>query len=316
MQNRRKFITNTLAGGITAGAALWTGFSDSWAARFLRERIAENFREMQPLTVTPKPLEWNSNGIRMSWLGHATVLINFYGFWILTDPTLFSRVGLDLRLFTFGPKRTTAPALQLNQFPKIDLILLSHAHMDHMDLPSLRCFPSGTPVVTASKTGDILKGTLSNVSEMRWGDRKRISSSVGDLHLAAFEVKHWGARWQSDQYRGYNGYVIEREGKKIIFGGDTALTPSFRTLRSQGPYEIAIMPIGAYDPWIWVHCNPEEAVQMAFEANAKSIAPIHFNTFKLSREPVGEAIDRLNQACAGEIERIAWREIGAEWALS
>lgn len=295
------------------GVSLWTGLSEAWAARFLRERCVETFREMKPLKRTPQPQEWSSNEIRMSWLGHATVLINFYGFWILTDPSLYSRVGLDLGLFTLGPKRMTRPALRLDQFPKIDLILLSHAHMDHMDMPSLRNFSQEIPVVTASKTGDILKGTFTQVTELGWGEQKRVSSPVGDLKVSAFEVNHWGARWQSDRYRGYNGYILEREGKKIIFGGDTALTPSFRSLRNQGPYEVAIMPIGAYDPWIRMHCNPEQAVQMAFEANAQKIAPIHFDTFKLSREPEGESIYRLEKACQGESERIAWREIGEEW---
>ncbi len=297
------------------GTGLWTGFSDAWAARFLRERFTESFREMKPLNFSPKPNSWSDQQIRMCWLGHATVLINFYGFWILTDPSLFSRVGLDLGLFSFGPKRVTKPALHFNEFPKIDLILLSHAHMDHMDLPSLRCFSKETPIITAAKTSDILQGTSTQVTELGWGDSKRVIASTGELKVTAFEVQHWGARWQRDSYRGYNGYVLEREGKKIIFGGDTAMTPSFRSLATQGPYEVAIMPIGAYDPWIRVHCNPEQAAQMAFEAKADRVAPIHFNTFKLSRESEQEPIQRLEQFCIQETERIAWREIGGEWQL-
>ncbi|MES2308110.1 MAG: MBL fold metallo-hydrolase [Verrucomicrobiota bacterium] len=308
--NRRRFIATTLVGGVVAGAGLWTSASNSWAARFLRERITESFREITPVSFNPHPAEWDSNKITLSWIGHATVLINFYGFWILTDPALFSRVGLDLRLFSFGPKRLSMPGLQPNLLPKIDLILLSHAHMDHMDLPSLRALPAETPAVTAWNTADILKGTLSQVSELRWGESIEVKRPIGNLKVTAFEVNHWGARWQRDQFRGYNGYVLEREGKKLIFGGDTALTSSFQRLRSQGPYEIAIMPIGAYDPWIRVHCNPEQAAQMAFESGAKKIAPVHFKTFKLSREPLNEPIERLQRACAQELERIAWREIG------
>jgi L-ascorbate metabolism protein UlaG (beta-lactamase superfamily) len=309
---RRKFIAATLTGGVVTGVGLWASLSNAWAARFLRERVSESFRELAPLSAIPDPKGWDPNGITISWLGHASVLIHFYGFWILTDPVLFSRVGLDLRLFTFGPKRFSEPPLEAKAFPKIDLILLSHAHMDHMDLPSLRAFSPGTPTIAAWNTGDILKGTLTDVSELRWGESMKIKGRAGDLKVTAFEVNHWGARWQTDRHRGYNGYVLEREGKKMIFGGDTAETLSFRSLRSGGPYEVALMPIGAYDPWIHVHCNPEQAAQMAFDAGARRIAPIHFKTFKLSRESENEPIERLQQACAQELDRIAWKEIGEE----
>lgn len=288
--------------------------SDRWGARFLRERFTEVFREMKAVEK-PDPASWNSNGITMAWLGHATVLIQFYGFWILTDPSLFSRVGLDLRLMTLGPKRFYASPLLPREIPAPDLILLSHAHMDHMDLPSLRCFDSMTPTITASQTADILEGTLSSVQELKWGESTVVKRPVGDLKITAFEVNHWGARWQKDLYRGYNGYVLEREGKKLIFGGDTAMSPTFKALKSQGPYETAMMPIGAYDPWIRSHCNPEQAVTMAQEAGARSIAPIHFKTFKLSRENPTEPMQRLEKACEEGAFEICWKEIGESRAV-
>jgi len=127
-------------------------------------------------------------------------------------------------------------------------------------------------------------------------------------------VKHWGARWRHDSYRGYNGYIVSREGKKIIFGGDTAWSDSFRSLRSKGPFELAIMPIGAYQPWIQSHCTPEQAVQMANDAGANHFLPVHFKTFPLGREGVGEPMERLQAAI--EPERIGWHDIGQTFSLS
>lgn len=125
-----------------------------------------------------------------------------------------------------------------------------------------------------------------------------------------------GARWRRDTYRGYNGYVIEREGKKILFGGDTAFSDSFAELRDKGPFEIAIMPIGAYRPWICSHCTPEQAVAMANAAGAKYFVPIHHRTFHLGREGPIEPFERLRTALCHEPERIALGEIGETFSVT
>ena len=190
------------------------------------------------------------------------MLINFFGLTILTDPVLFRRVGADLGIGTVGPKRLVAPALTLRQLPHIDLVLLSHAHMDHFDLATLRRLPASTKAVTASKTADLFAETrIKKPAELAWGESATVRTRNGDVAVRAFEVAHWGARWRRDTYRGYNGYTLEREGKKIIFGGDTAMCDSFRSLHGRGPYELAIMPIGAYQPWVRAHCTPEQAVR-------------------------------------------------------
>jgi L-ascorbate metabolism protein UlaG (beta-lactamase superfamily) len=143
---------------------------------------------------------------------------------------------------------------------------------------------------------------------LRWGDKTRIRTVNGEAQVEAFEVKHWGARWRHDTYRGYNGYIIAREGRQLLFGGDTAWTESFRPLRGQGPYEFAIMPIGAYQPWICSHCTPEQAVRMANDAGARSLLPVHFKTFAFGREGTLEPMARLRQAI--EPERIGWSDVG------
>ncbi len=284
-------------------------------ARTARGLVAQSRRKILKPNFRPTPELWNSNGITASWLGHSTVLVNFYGVNILTDPVLGRCVGADLLLGTLGPKRLVAPALTPKQLPRIDLVLLSHAHMDHLNSATLRQFPGTTRAVTAKSTADLLRDTkLRAPVELTWGDKVLVHTSHGEVEVEAFEVKHWGARWRHDSYRGYNGYILSREGKKIIFGGDTAWSESFRSLRSKGPFELAIMPIGAYQPWIQSHCTPEQAVQMANDAGANYFLPVHFKTFTFGREGVNEPLERLQAAI--EPERIGWHDIGQTFSMS
>jgi L-ascorbate metabolism protein UlaG (beta-lactamase superfamily) len=163
------------------------------------------------------------------------VLINFFGIKILTDPVLFPRIGIRLPGFTIGPKRLTAPALKFRELPRIDLILLSHAHFDHLDLRTLRCFSESTAVITARATGDLLRHTrFRDVTELDWGEAKTLKTAAGEISVGALPVNHWGARKQQDTYRGYNGYLLERNRRRIIFAGDTAMTDSFAELRRRG----------------------------------------------------------------------------------
>ena len=303
--SRRHF----LAAGSVGVAGIWAGFSNQMPARAVRNLVIESSRNILRPKYTPTPGNWDPNAITAAWLGHSTVLINFYGLSILTDPVLGRRVGADTFLGTIGAKRLVAPALKAGQLPKIDLVLLSHAHMDHLDPASLRALSGSPKSVTAHDTTDLLTDTpLKNPAALRWGEKTVVGTDKGDVEIEAFEVKHWGARWKVDTYRGYNGYVISREGKKIIFGGDTAYTESFRALRGRGPYELAIMPIGAYEPWVCSHCTPEQALRMANDAGARQLLPVHFKTFAFGREGIVEPMRRLRKVI--EPERLALQDVG------
>src|SRR6478672_112259 len=129
-----------------------------WRGHLLHEWTIESWRPPRPAAVRPNPEQWSDANLTAAWLGHATVLINFFGFNIITDPVLFPRIGIRLPGLTIGPRRLTAPALKIPDLPRIDLVLLSHAHFDHFDLRTLRHLPRSAAVITALQTSDLLRG--------------------------------------------------------------------------------------------------------------------------------------------------------------
>ena len=183
-------------------------------------------------------------------------------------------------------------------------MLVSHAHFDHLDTPSLAAIRGRPAAVMAVGTSDLLpRRGYAGVHELRWNETVTVQTPRGEVVVRAIEVKHWGARLGRDTHRGYTGWVLEREGRRLLIGGDTANTAVFRDHRRFGPFEAAVMPIGAYNPWITNHCTPEQAVAMADAAGARLFVPVHHQSFSLSREPVREPIERA--------ERMLRRRAGA-----
>jgi L-ascorbate metabolism protein UlaG (beta-lactamase superfamily) len=255
----------------------------------------------------------------MAWLGHSTVLINIYGKTIITDPILFNSIGLYLLGTTIGKSRATAPALEFDEIPKPDIVLLSHSHMDHMDYKSLKeltnKFPDEINCVTAYNTKDIIDDLeWKTLRELDWGK----AIQFDELKTKAIEVNHDGFRLPGERDRAdgdipngrsYNGYILESNNKKILFAGDTAYTDKFIKYKNEN-IDVALMPIGGYVPHHHRHCNPEEALIMASEhMGAKYFVPIHCNTFD-GDEGFHTPIDwMMNSANKYEI-KIGLSEIG------
>lgn len=272
-------------------------------------------RTITPAPLHPHPQQWPNDRVTAAWLGHATVLVNFYGVNILTDPVFFDRCGIRVPPLTVGPKRYVACALKPAELPRIDLVLLSHAHFDHLDLRSLRKVNRDALVVTAAHTADIFRRIrFREVIELDWDQERTVETAHGSITLAAFHLRHWGARMQYDDYRRYNAYLLERGGKRLGYLGDTART-STHHLASRGPIDLLFVPIGAYHPWIHAHCTPEEAVEMGDEAGARYLMPIHHQTFMLSWEPMEEPVQRFTAALHNAPERVALTQVGQTFEL-
>ncbi len=262
--------------------------------------------------ITPDISDWADRDLSAVWLGHATLLIRIGGKTILTDPVFVNRVGVGFGLFTGGPKRLVAPALSIRELPPIDLILLSHAHFDHLDRPTLARLPTRTPIITSGHTRDLVTDIgFRRVTELRWGE----SLLFDTLRVTARQVRHWGARTFRDDHRGFNAYLIESTAgppRRVLYGGDTAYQDYFRDI---GRVDLAILGIGGYNPWLASHANPEQAWEMANHLNADYLLPMHHSTFRLSYEPRHEPMERLLTAAGGGVDRIVVRQVGGGWKL-
>ena len=266
--------------------------------------------DIAPAPERPEPSLWADDRLTLSWLGHATVLFNFHGSWLLTDPALERRIGIGRGLAKLGPRRLVEPALRPGELPPLDLLLLSHAHMDHTDLGTLRFLRRDVPVVIQPGNRDLVR-RFQTVQELAWGK----SIEVGGVRIESTEARHWGARMITDRHRGYGGYLIQRGGRTVLFAGDTAYTDVLTSLGRRTRIDLAILPIGAYDPWIDNHASPEQAWSMFQRLGAEYVLPIHHSTFRLSREPVEEPIHRFLQAAGSERWRVIGITVGTTWSL-
>ncbi|MFO7445654.1 MAG: MBL fold metallo-hydrolase, partial [Ignavibacteriaceae bacterium] len=238
---------------------------------------------------------------------------------------LFERVGLYFFGLTYGPARFTSPALDFDMIPKPDLVLLSHGHMDHTDYKTLANitdkWPGEIDCITAYNTKDITEDLeWRSIKELDWGDEYELLG----IKFKTLEVKHFGWRypWEKDRSKGfmkdgrsYNAYILEKNSKKILFGGDTAFHEKFLIAKDEN-IDIAIMPIGAYQPWRTNHCNPEEALIMAsLHLKAKHFVPIHCNTFKQGMEPVDQPLSWLNESAEFYDISLGIKRIGETFTL-
>jgi L-ascorbate metabolism protein UlaG (beta-lactamase superfamily) len=138
---------------------------------------------------------------------------------------------------------------------------------------------------------------------------------LNGLEIQATEASHWGARMVTDRHRGYGGYLLRKGTEAVLFAGDTAYTDALTRLRHQGPIDLAILPIGAYDPWITNHASPEQAWLMFRRLGARYVLPVHHSTFRLSREPLDEPIRRLLAVSGAERSRVVLTNVGETWTM-
>jgi L-ascorbate metabolism protein UlaG (beta-lactamase superfamily) len=262
--------------------------------------------------TVPEPRSWSNSGITLTWIGHSTFLINLEGTTILTDPVFSQKVGVDLVLTTVGPARFVPPALGASDLPRLDLILVSHAHMDHYDIPSLKSLPRNVPTIMARDTSEFVAGLgFNRLHELDWGQ----SAEVDGVRIEAVPVQHWGRRYPWDRDRGYNGLLLTKHKRSVLFAGDTAHSAQMiSALKGRRP-DVVMLPIGGYNPYIQSHASPEQAWDMFHEIQARYLVPMHWCTFRLSHERPFEPHERLTNAVNGASARIALHRIGETWSL-
>ncbi len=275
-----------------------------------RTRFLDHLNAPPPSPLKPDLANWQNQTLAATWLGHATVLLRIGDMTVLTDPVLLNRVGIGLGLITGGPRRHVAPALSIRELPPIDLLLLSHAHFDHLDRPTLVKLNKNIPVITAAHTHDLIRDLgFRQITQLRWGE----STTVKNLKITAQKVRHWGARTFYDSHRGYNAYLIESSNKRVLYGGDTAYQDYFKDIPK---VDLAILGIGGYNPYLASHATPEEAWTMANDLSADYLLPMHHSTFRLSHEPTSEPIERLLTTAGKNTDRIIFTKIGAQWSAT
>lgn len=270
--------------------------------------------------LSPDLRQLSDDETTVVWIGHSTVFINLCGVHILTDPVFSEQVGVPLirDLWKIGPRRYTAPAVALEDLPPIDVILLSHAHLDHLDLWSLRKLASReTEVVTAVGTAGLLRGFHYGAVHELGGEGQLKLKLNHHITLRPLPVRHWGRRYPWNKSYGWTGFLIEAAGRKLVFAGDTAYTPRFRELASEHAIDLVMMPIGAYSPDSYQrsHCTPEQAWEMFKDTGGSFLLPIHHKTFVLSEEPVDEPLMRLLATAREEQNRVVVRQQGESFQL-
>jgi L-ascorbate metabolism protein UlaG (beta-lactamase superfamily) len=283
--------------------------------RLVRESHAD------PLEGEPRlPLVVAEQEAAVTFIGHSSFLVQLAGHSVLIDPVFATRLILL--------RRKRVAGVRITDLPRIDAILLTHAHMDHLNRPSLRAVIREmrrrrieAPVAIVPHGVEDLVADLgfSSVHSLRWWQSAELGEAT-PLRITLTPAKHWGARMFNDTHRGFGGYMLESPGSpRIYHSGDTAYFPGFAEIGRRLRPEIALLPIGAYypDSYRAVHTSPEEALQGFLDLGAQAMVPMHYNTFRLGREPMDEPLPRLLRAAeeAGVEDRVHPLAEGESWLV-
>jgi len=285
--------------------------------RALRKRATQFGRLVRHSAVTPLSGETHHprfavNGeLAVTFIGHASFFVQIGGRSVLIDPN-FAR-------WLFVLKRLRRPGLRVRDLPPIDLVLVSHAHFDHLHRPSLRAIVHQTlrergtapAIIVPSHVSDLVSDLgFSEIIELDWWNNSR----QGNLAITHVPSRHWGARILKDSHRGYGGFVLKAGKHSVYHAGDTAYFAGFREIGRRLSPELALLPIGAYNPPAFrnVHTNPADATRAFIDLNARWMVPMHYGTFRLSHEPMDEPLRLLEKEAraAGISDRVVVMEEG------
>lgn len=244
-----------------------------------------------------KPLLAKPDELAVTFIGHASFLVQIGGLKLLIDPVFANRLVFM--------RRQRRPGVLIRDLPSIDAVLLTHAHMDHLNLPSLRKVVrhsyrmSGRApcVIVPEGVEDLVKNLgFESVLAMRWWSSRRLRQ----VEVTMTPAQHWGARMLRDTHRGFGGYVLRSDPHSLYHSGDTGYFAGFREIGDRLAPQVALLPIGAYSPdgFRRVHTSPEDALQGFQDLRAECMIPMHYGTFILSNEPMEEPLSRLMTAAA------------------
>ena len=236
-------------------------------------------------------------GAVVTFIGHATFLIQTAAGNILTDPMYSQRAG---PFNLIGPRRVRQPAVRFDDLPPISIVLLSHNHYDHCDLRTLGMLARRFDPLVVTPLGNaalVRSSGIRRVEELDWWQEAKSSA----LPITLTPAQHFSARSPFDRNRAlWGGFVLRRRQARIYFAGDTAYASFFRDIRQRlGPIDLALLPIGAYEPrWFMhaVHMNPAEAVQAHLDLDASESIGMHFGTFQMTTEGIDEPLRALDEA--------------------
>lgn len=262
--------------------------SKGWPGRnlkMLRQHVVPGmFRKRSGETRTLENSPITADQVRITWIGHSGFYVEMGNRSVVIDPNWANWLGFL--------KRIREPGLHLHELPEVDLVLVSHAHHDHMHKKSLKTLQSSSGVIVPNGSATLVKRLgFPAIHEMKIWDLLDFNG----LEIIHTPALHWGARFIHDIHRDYGGYIVKSGGRTLYHCGDSAYFPGFAEIGARHDIDIALMPIGAYEAPSGrdVHMNPEEAVRAFIELGAKVLIPMHYGTFPLGNEPIDEPVARL-----------------------